>query len=52
MKNGKVDIWPRCHHMRTQAHKGYNRGITAFYVLKRVVKRITSSLEPLTRFEA
>ena len=23
MKNGKVDIWPKCPHMRTQAHKGY-----------------------------
>ena len=23
MKNGKVDIWPRCRHMTTQAHKGY-----------------------------
>ena len=23
MKNGKVDIWPKCPHVRTQAHKGY-----------------------------
>ena len=31
MKNGKVDIWPKCPHMRTQAHKGYIYVCISFY---------------------